>query len=38
MLESIRFLYRHQFWADDELLKAVDAVDACEPAPQVVCT
>ena len=31
MLDYIRSLYRYQFWADDELLKAVDA---CEPAPQ----
>jgi len=31
MLESICSLYRHQFWADDELLKAVTA---CEPASQ----
>jgi len=35
MLESIRSLYRHQTWADNELLKALDA---CEPAPQDVCT
>lgn len=29
MLDHIRSLYRHQAWADDELLKAVTA---CEPA------
>jgi uncharacterized damage-inducible protein DinB len=31
MLDYIRSLYHHQTWADDQLLKAVDA---CEPAPQ----
>jgi len=31
MLEHIRSLYCYQFWADDELLKAVTD---CEPAPQ----
>jgi uncharacterized damage-inducible protein DinB len=31
MLDHIRSLYRHQAWADDELLKAVTA---CEPAQQ----
>jgi uncharacterized damage-inducible protein DinB len=31
MLDYIRSLYSHQFWADDELLRAVAA---CESAPQ----
>jgi len=31
MLDHIRSLYRHQAWADDELLKAVTV---CEPAQQ----
>ncbi len=36
MLDHIRSLYRHQAWADNELLKAVDAFAAARQDPEML--
>ena len=36
MLDHIRSLYSHQFWADDELLKAVNACEAAQTDPEML--
>ena len=38
MLDSLRSLYRHQFWADEQLLRAVEASAAArQDAQQLAC-